>query len=510
MNEQAIRNIVIVGGGTAGWMAAAAFARVLGHACRIRLVESEEIGTVGVGEATVPHLKLFNNLLGIDETEFVRQTHGTFKLGIQFNDWGQVGDSYIHGFGDLGHDLGLVPFHQCWLRARQLGFAGDLGDYSINTLAAPRGRFMASASDVPRHSPLANIAYAYHFDSGRYARYLRGYAEARGVQRTEGRIAHARLRPDNGFVDAVVMEGGEAIEGELFIDCSGFRGLLIEQALHAGYDDWSHWLPCDRALAVGCEKTGPATPYTRSTARPAGWQWRIPLQHRTGNGYVYSSAHVSDDEAAATLLANLDGQPLGDPRPLRFTTGLRRKVWDRNVVALGLASGFMEPLESTSIYLIQSGIAKLLNLFPREGISPVLVDRYNEQTRFESERIRDFLILHYHATRRGDMPFWEQCRTMDIPASLKDNIALFRDSGRFFRNAEEMFAQVSWVQVMIGQGIVPTGVHPLADQIPPHELEGFMKHVRGVIADCVGAMPAHEAFIARHCAAPVPGAPMPA
>ncbi|HEU4670189.1 MAG TPA: tryptophan halogenase family protein [Dyella sp.] len=510
MNEQAIRNIVIVGGGTAGWMAAAAFARVLGPACTIRLVESEEIGTVGVGEATVPHLKLFNNLLEIDETEFVRQTQGTFKLGIQFNDWGRVGESYIHGFGELGHDLGLLPFHQCWVRARQLGFAGDLGDYSINTLAAPRGRFMASASDVPRNSPLANIAYAYHFDSGLYARFLRRYAEARGVQRTEGKVAQVRLRPDNGFVEAVLMESGEAIAGDLFIDCSGFRGLLIEQALHAGYDDWTHWLPCDRALAVGCEKVGPPTPYTRSTARPAGWQWRIPLQHRTGNGYVYSSAHVSDDEAAATLLANLDGAPLGDPRPLRFTTGLRRKVWDRNVVALGLASGFMEPLESTSIYLIQSGIAKLLNLFPRQGISQVLIDRYNAQTRFECERIRDFLILHYHATQRDDTPFWNRCRTMDIPTSLKDNIALFRDSGRFFREGEEMFALVSWVQVMIGQGIVPQVCHPLADQVAPQELEAFMRHVRRVIADCVQAMPAHEAFIARYCAAPAPGAPLPA
>ncbi|OZB62593.1 MAG: tryptophan halogenase, partial [Lysobacterales bacterium 13-68-4] len=336
----------------------------------------------------------------------------------------------------------------------------------------------------------------------------REYAEARGVRRTEGRIAQVRQRPEDGFVESVVLESGETVAGELFIDCSGFRGLLIEQTLHAGYDDWTHWLPCDRALAVGCETVGPPTPYTRSTARPAGWQWRIPLQHRTGNGYVYASAHVSDDEAAATLLAHLDGRPLGDPRPLRFTTGLRRKVWDRNVVALGLASGFMEPLESTSIFLIQSGISRLLNLFPRQGFSPVLTERYNAQTRFECERIRDFLILHYHATQRTDTPFWDQCRTMDIPASLKDNIALFRDSGRFFREGEEMFALVSWVQVMIGQGIVPTGYHPLVDQLSPRELQAFMQHVQRVIADCVQAMPPHEGFIARYCTSP--GTPMPA
>ncbi len=508
MSDSRIKNIVIVGGGTAGWMAAAAFAKVLGSDYAIRLVESEEIGTVGVGEATVPHLKLFNNLLGIDEIEFVRRVQGTFKLGIQFNDWGRLGDSYIHGFGELGTMLGLLPFHQYWTRATQLGLAADLGDYSLNTLAAPRGRFMASASDVPASSPLANIAYAYHFDSGLYAKLLREYAEARGVRRTEGKIAQVRQRAEDGFVQAVVLESGEAIEGELFVDCSGFRGLLIEQTLHAGYDDWTHWLPCDRALAVACEKVGPPTSYTRSTARAAGWQWRIPLQHRTGNGHVYSSAHISDDEAAATLLANLDGKALGDPRPLRFTTGLRRKTWDRNVVALGLASGFMEPLESTSIFLIQSGISRLLNLFPRQGFSPVLIDRYNAQTRFEYERIRDFLILHYHATQRSDTPFWNQCRTMDIPSSLRDTIALFRDSGRFFREGEEMFALVSWVQVMIGQGIAPQSYHPLVDQLSVPELKAFMQHVQRVIGGCVEAMPAHEAFIERYCQAPPTHAPM--
>jgi len=502
MTDPRIKNIVIVGGGTAGWMAAAAFAKVLGSAYSIRLIESEEIGIVGVGEATVPHLKLFNNLLEIDEIEFIRQTQSTFKLGIQFNDWGRLGDSYIHGFGTIGHDVSLLPFHQFWIKAAQLGCAGEIGAYSLNTLAAPRGKFMTSASDVPASSPLANIAYAYHFDAGMYAKYLRGYAEQRGVRRTEGKIQQTMLRGHDGFVEAVVLESGERIEGDLFIDCSGFRGLLIEQALHTGYTDFSHWLPCDRALAVACEKVGPPTPYTRSTARDAGWQWRIPLQHRTGNGYVYSSAHLSDDEAAAMLLNNLDGPVLGEPRQLRFTTGMRRKCWNKNVVALGLASGFMEPLESTSIYMIQSGIARLLNLFPQRDFSEVVIDRYNAQAMFEYERIRDFLIMHYHATERDDTAFWHQCRNMSIPEQLRGNIALFRDSGRFFRDAEEMFATVSWVQVMIGQGIHPRGYHPLVDQMPEQDLRRFMDGVAKVVASCVDSMPMHQAFIDRHCAAP--------
>ena len=502
MTDPRIRKIVIVGGGTAGWMAAAAFSKVLGAGYDIRLIESEEIGTVGVGEATVPHLKLFNNLLEIDEIEFVKQVQGTFKLGIQFNDWGRLGDSYIHGFGSIGHDVSLLPFHQFWIKARQRGFAADIGDYSLNTLAAPRGKFMASATDVPANSPLANIAYAYHFDAGLYARYLRGYAEQRGVRRTEGKIRQTTLRATDGFVESVTLESGECVAGELFVDCSGFRGLLIEQALHTGYDDFTHWLPCDRALAVPCESVGPPTPYTRSTARAAGWQWRIPLQNRTGNGYVYASTHLSDDEAAATLLQNLDGPALAEPRLLRFTTGMRRKVWNKNVVALGLASGFLEPLESTSIYMIQSGIARLLNLFPQADFSAVVSERYNAQAVFEYERIRDFLILHYHATARDDSAFWRQCRAMSIPPQLRDNIALFRDSGRFFRDAEEMFATVSWVQVMLGQGIDPRGYHPLVDQMPEHDLRRFIDGVGKVVASCVDSMPMHQVFIDRYCVAP--------
>lgn len=501
MTDPHIRTILVVGGGTAGWMAAAGLAKALGTSCTIRLVESEEIGTVGVGEATVPHLSFFNQMLELDEATFVRETQGTFKLGIQFNDWARLGDTYIHGFGTIGHDLGMLPFYQYWLRARAQGHADVLDAYSLNTAAAPRGRFMSGASDAPAGSPLASINYAYHFDAGRYARFLRQYAEQRGVQRTEGKIKQTLLRPDDGFVEAVVLESGERIEADLFIDCSGFRGLLIEQALHTGYEEWTHWLPCDRALAVACEKVGPPTPYTRSTARTAGWQWRIPLQSRTGNGHVYSSAHTSDDEAAAILLANLDGKPLGDPRPLRFVTGRRKQAWNRNVVAMGLASGFMEPLESTSIYLIQVAIMRLIALFPQRDFSPVLRERFNAQSTVEQERIRDFLILHYKATERDDSAFWRQCRDMSIPSTLEDNIRLFKDNGGFFREGNEMFGPVSWVQVMIGQRITPQGYHPLVDQMPLDDLIKFMAGVRGVIDNCVEAMPPHEAFIARHCAA---------
>ncbi|MCW0399877.1 Flavin-dependent tryptophan halogenase RebH [Xanthomonas sacchari] len=497
-----LRNLVIVGGGTAGWMAAAALARVLGPDYRITLIESEQIGIVGVGEATVPHIKAFNNLLGINEAEFVRHTQGSFKLGIEFADWQRPGTSYVHGFGtEIGHPLGLLPFQQYWFKQALAGKARPLGAYTLNTVAAKRDRFMTSATDVPPNSPLANIAYAYHFDAALYAGFLRRYAEQRGVTRREGIVEEVQLHPESGDVRAVRLASGEAIAGDLFIDCSGFRGLLIEQALHTGYHDFSHWLPCDRALAVPCAKVGPPTPYTRATARAAGWQWRIPLQHRTGNGYVYCSAHISDDEAAATLLANLDGPALADPRPLRFVTGRRKQVWNRNVVALGLASGFMEPLESTSIHLVQSGISKLLELFPREGISPVLVRRYNERIAFEFDRIRDFLLLHYHATERDDSAFWRHCRSMPITLELQETLALFRDSGRFYRNGEEMFAEISWVQVMVGQGILPRAYHPLVDQVPQADLERFMASVEQTIGHCADAMPPHQAFIDRYCAA---------
>jgi tryptophan 7-halogenase len=503
MTDERLKSIVIVGGGTAGWMAAAGLAHTLKDSgCVIELVESDEIGIVGVGEATVPHLRAFNDSLRIDEVEFVRAVRGTFKLGIQFVDWGRIGDRYVHGFGTIGHDFRALPFHQYWLKLHLAGKAHDIGEYSINTAAAPAGKFISGATDVPKGSPLSQVAYAYHFDAGLYAQYLRRYAEARGVRRIEGEVVDVSLRAGDGFIESLTLKSGARITGDLFVDCSGFRGLLIEQALKTGYDEWTHWLPCDRAVAIPSEKTGPATPYTRSTARPAGWQWRIPLQHRTGNGYVYSSAHVGDDEATSTLLANLDGRALAEPRKLRFVTGRRKKMWSRNCVALGLASGFLEPLESTSIYLIQSGIARLIQMLPDRHMNPVLQDRYNAEAEFEMERIRDFLILHYHATQRRDSAFWQYCGTMSIPDSLERVIALFRDSGRFYRNSDEMFALTSWVQVMLGQHIVPRAYHPMVDLVADEELMRLAMSVRGVIASCVAAMPEHEQFIERCCKAP--------
>jgi tryptophan halogenase len=501
-DQARLESIVIVGGGSAGWMAAAALAHALEFPVAITLVESEDIGTVGVGEATVPHLRAFNQSLGVDEVEFVRAVRGTFKLGIQFVDWARPGDRYVHGFGTIGHEFRGLPFHQFWLKLLRQGKASELGEYSLNTAAAPRGKFISGASDVPKNSPLSQVAYAYHFDAGLYARFLRRFAEARGVKRVEGEIVDVGLRGTDGFIESVRLRSGARIGGDLFIDCSGFRGLLIEEALHTGYDDWTHWLPCDRAVAVPSEKTAAATPYTRATARGAGWQWRIPLQHPTGNGHVYSSHYVSDEAAAATLLSNLDGRALAEPRVLKFTTGRRRRMWNRNCVALGLASGFLEPLESTSIYLIQSGIARLIQMLPDRHMNTALQDRYNREAEFEIERIRDFLILHYHATERRDSEFWKYCANMSIPEPLAEVMRLFRDSGRFYRNAEEMFALTSWVQVMIGQRILPAAWHPLVDAVPDDELARFGESVRGVIASCVAAMPEHEQFIARCCQAP--------
>ena len=507
MGEGRVTQIVIVGGGTAGWMAAAALSKVLSKEYTIRLVESEEIGTVGVGEGTIPMIKLFNTALDLDEADFIRRTKGSFKLGVHFVDWGRVGESYIHGFGKIGQDLGMVSFYQYWLKMHQAGKAAPLDEYSINTAAARNHRFMRAVGDRP-NSPLADIAYAYHFDAGLYARYLREYAEARGVRRTEGKVVDVALRGGDGFVESILLDNGERIGGQLFIDCSGFRGLLIEQALKAGYDDWTHWLPCDRAVAVPCASAADGiTPYTRSTARKAGWQWRIPLQHRIGNGHVFCSRFISEDEATATLMANLDGEPLAEPRVLRFVTGKRRKSWDRNVVAIGLSSGFMEPLESTSIHLIQSAIARLTAFFPHAGFDPADIAEFNAHSDFEVDKIRDFLILHYHATERDDSPFWDYCRTMDVPESLQRRIELFRSNGRVFRENNEMFAEPSWVQVMHGQRIHPRGYHALVDLYPEEKIADYLHNVRGVIGACVKAMPTHDEFIARLCAA---GEPQPA
>jgi tryptophan 7-halogenase len=491
---------LIAGGGTAGWMTAAALSQFLETGYRIILVESEEIGTVGVGEATIPQINLFNQALGIDEAAFLKATQGTYKLGIEFADWKQLGHRYMHAFGPTGRDAGLVSFHHYWLRAQKQGLAKEFGQYALNNRAAYAGKMQKGPARTSRALP--DMPYAFHFDAGLYAAFLRRYAEARGVTRIEGKIASTALHGDSGNIAAVTLDSGARLEADFFIDCSGFRGLLIEQALQSGYDDWSHWLPCDRAVAVPCENGGGLTPYTRSTARSAGWQWRIPLQHRIGNGYVYCSSHTSDDEAAAFLLGHLDGVPLADPRPLKFVTGKRKQIWKKNCVAIGLASGFMEPLESTSIHLIQSAISRLLKLLPGKGRTDINAAEFNRQSDYEYERIRDFLILHYKLTERTDTPFWQQCKSMDIPETLMSKIALFRADGHVFREHEELFTEAGWTQVMIGQGLMPHAWHPLAAQISEKDLGEFMTMIEGLMAREIAQMQAHAEFIASTCAAP--------
>jgi tryptophan halogenase len=495
-----VRQIVIAGGGTAGWMAAVALAKVLRGKASVTLVESEEIGTVGVGEATIPMLRLFNRVVGLDEDEFVRETQGSFKLGIEFVNWGRLGSRYMHAFGPVGQDLWTVPFHQYWLKMHQAGQARPLGEYAMTRVAALRNKFMRAPTDM-QNSPLNDIAHAFHFDAGLYARYLRRHAEAMGVRRVEGRIQQVQQHAGNGHVQALVLADGQRIDGELFIDCSGFRGLLIEETLKTGYEDWTHWLPCDRAVAVPCASVQPLTPYTRSTAHRAGWQWRIPLQHRTGNGHVFCSRHISEDEATAVLLGHLDGEPLAEPRTLRFATGMRRLGWNRNVVAIGLASGFMEPLESTSIHLIQTAIARLIDFFPTHGFDQVDIDTYNRQSRFEYERIRDFIILHYHLNQRTDSPFWVACREMDVPDTLKAKLALFQTHGRIVRENNELFSEVAWLQVLVGQNLLPQGYHPLVDSLDEADIREYLGGVHDLIGRCADAMPDHAAFIAAHCAA---------
>ena len=500
MSDTRIRKIVIVGGGTAGWMTAAALGKLLGpDYAEVVVVESDEIGIVGVGEATIPQIGIFNRMLGLDENEFVRRTQGSFKLGIQFVDWGRKGHTYFHPFGPYGVDMEGVSFHAYWQRLHQLGEPHSVDAYSLQALAAQENRFMRSID--AGQSPLSRIAYAFHFDAGLYARFLRDFAEARGIRRQEGKIVSVEQRSTDGFIEAVVLESGERVEGELFIDCSGFRGLLIEQTLKAGYEDWTHWLPCDRAVAVPCESVPAFTPYTRSTARDAGWQWRIPLQHRTGNGYVYSSNHISDDEAAATLLANLDGKALADPRMLRFVTGRRKQAWVKNCVAIGLSSGFIEPLESTSIHLIQSGIAKLLQMFPDKTFPQADIDRFNRMTKREVEQVRDFIVLHYNATERDDTPFWDHVRTMDVPDSLKEKYRLFRTTGRIFREDDELFNDTSWFAVMTGQGLKPERFDPVAEVLSLEETRARLAEIRSVMRTCADQMPGHAEFIRNNCAA---------
>ena len=490
---QPLKRIVIVGGGSAGWMTAAALSSHLGRSTKITLVESEAIGTVGVGEATIPPIRTFNARIGIDEQTFVRDTQGSFKLGIEFVDWNRKGEAYFHPFGQYGAEFDVVPFYHHWMREHLAGRADRIDEFCMAWGAARAGKFSHPTQD--RRQMQSTFDYAYHFDAGLYAAYLRKFSEAAGVERIEGRIETASLHAESGFVKDVQLEDGRTLEADFFVDCSGFGGLLIEKALRTGYEDWSPWLPCNRAVAVPCEKVGPMAPYTRSTAREAGWQWRIPLQHRTGNGYVHCDAFVSEDQAIETLLANLDGKPMADPRTIRFVTGRRRKFWNKNVVSVGLSAGFMEPLESTSLHLIQYAIMRLLVLFPDTDMSPLLQQEYNRLTVQEYERIRDFLVLHYHATERRDTELWRYCSQMDIPDTLQYKIEQFRSYGILVAEDRELFTNASWLAVYFGQGIVPERAPVISELRTDVPVSSRLTDIQRAIGEAAIEMPTHQEFV---------------
>ncbi|WP_109806250.1 tryptophan halogenase family protein [Sphingosinithalassobacter portus] len=496
--EGRLRRVVIAGGGTAGWMAAAAIARVLGSAVDVTLVESDAIGTVGVGESTIPPLVAYNRLLGINEADFMRATNATFKLGINFEGWRNGTDSYFHSFGITGKDHWSAGFQHFWRYGRERGHDQPYADYCLELGAAMAGKFA--------HLPDNGLNYAYQLDATAYARFLRNMAEGDGTTRIEGRIAQVELDGESGDIAALTLDSGQRIEGDLFLDCTGFRALLIEGALHAGFDDWTHWLPCDAAIAVQTENVRPPIPYTRAMAHDAGWQWRIPLQHRTGNGLVYCSRYLSQDAALERLLGNIEGKPLTEPNKLRFTTGARRRQWHRNCVAIGLSGGFMEPLESTSIHLIQRAVLRLIRMMPLDRISPRDIAEFNDQQHVDMVQIRDFLILHYKVTERDDSAFWRQCRDMEIPDTLTQKIELFRETGRVFRRNEELFAENSWVQVMLGQGIVPQSHHPIAEKLNDEELASLLSNLRDLVTRTVSGLPDHAAYVARYCGARQPEA----
>jgi len=497
MNNNDIKNVVIVGGGTAGWMAAAALSKLLyTKDINIRLIESEAIGTVGVGEATIPHILYFNRLLGINENEFIKKTNATFKLGIEFVNWGKVGERYIHPFGPYGMDMEGIHFHHMWLRQQGLGNVKPIDEFNLQIQAAKAGKFRRAQQDL-QGSPLSTIAYAFQFDAALYAKFMRKISEERGVTRTEGKVVKATQKPENGHIDTLLLESGEVIKGDLFIDCSGFRGLLIEETLQTGYEDWSHYLPCDRAVTRLTERMETLPPYTRATAKSAGWQWRIPLQLRTGNGYVYSSQYLSDDAALESLNNDLETKPISDPRLLYFKTGIRKQTWNKNVVSIGLAAGFLEPLESTSIHLIQTAIARLMTNFPDKLFNQPDIDYYNERTRIEYEQVRDFLILHYKASTRNDSPFWDYCRNMTIPKSLETRIAIYKENARLYRQDQELFNHVSWFAVFNGQGIYPKRHHPVANLLSETELERRLNEIHTVTQKCLEVMPSHEQFLAK-------------
>ncbi len=492
MERQTINRVVIAGGGTAGWVTAASLSHNLGPALDITLVESEAIGTIGVGEATIPTHTSFHAMLGINEAEFMRATHATFKLGIQFEGWKDKGESYIHSFGQVGKHTWMAPFHHLWLHARDLGIEGDFEDYCLELKAAKADKFYTSDKQKP-------LNYAYHLDAVAYAKYLRGFSEKKGVKRVEGKIQNVLQHAESGNIKAVELENGALIEGDLFIDCTGFNGLLIEKTLKTGYDDWRHWLPMDSAYAVQTQKTGPAIPYTRAIAHENGWRWRIPLQHRVGNGFVFTSEKLSNDDAREQFENALEGEALTEPRLIRFITGRRKKVWNKNCVALGLSSGFLEPLESTSIHLFQRGVTELVKHFPYHGITPALADLYNDKISKEVEQIRDFLILHYKVTQRDDSEFWRERQAMDIPDTLAARLSLFEENAHAYNGCDELFLLDSWIQVMFGQGIEPKGYHAIGQLFPKDRLENALKSQREKVASTLAQLPSHQEFIDQYC-----------
>jgi len=499
MSDTKLRKIVIVGGGSAGWMTAASIVNATQGNCAIELVESEAIGVVGVGEATIPPIKLFNQSLGIDENEFVKATQGSFKLGIEFVDWTRKGNRYFHPFGTHGRDFDRIPLHHWWLKAKTEGDTTEFHDYSMAWQIAKNGLFSPPSPD--QRLVQSTFDYAYHFDAILYGQFLRKYSEKRGVVRTEGKVSDVDRNGESGDITGVVLEDGRRIEGDFFFDCTGFAGLLTEKTLKTGYVDWTHWLPVDRAVAVPCESTEDFTPYTRSTAREAGWQWRIPLQHRTGNGHVYCSQYMEDQKATDILMDNLDGKPLADPRLLRFKTGRRNLFWNHNCVAIGLSGGFMEPLESTSLHLIQSGITRFLALFAERSDNTLARQEYNRLTITEYERVRDFIILHYHATERDDAELWRYTSSMEIPDTLQYKIDHFRASGRVVSEGPELFLNPSWLAVLLGQNITPKHYDPLVDFRSDVEFTQRLDGIRRVMNDALGPVPTHQAYIDRFCKA---------
>ena len=490
-----IKKVVIVGGGTAGWMSASLLKRVYADQLDIELVESKDIGIIGVGEATIPPIQLANSVLGLDEAEFLRETKATIKLGIQFENWRVKGEKYYHTFGAPGRSQAFCHFHHFWVRAQQAGYESNLWDYDLNYLCAEAGKF----AKLQVNDPVWEMQYAYHFDASLYGQYLRKYSEKLGVKRTEGMIEQVNTHAESGYVETLTLKDGTEISGDFFVDCSGTRGLLISQALDTGYEDWGHWLPCDRAMAVPSERFEKTLPYTRSIAHSAGWQWRIPLQHRNGNGLVYSSQHYNDDEAADILLNNLDSKAIAEPKIIPFRVGRTSKQWNRNVVAIGLSSGFLEPLESTSIHLIQSAIVRLITLFPHAGVTTQLMDEYNRQSQFEFEYIRDFIILHYHLTERDDSEFWRGVRDMDVPERITEKMDLFRATGTLTKDNMDIFLESSWLQVMLGQGIMPQDYHPLADTLTEEQLKEKLENTKKTKLQPMPKIPSHDDFLEMFC-----------